>query len=302
MLHIPNFNPYVIGPFGPYHLGLRWYALSYIAGIVLGWFYAASLIRTPRIWSERGPPISTKQLDDLVLYLTLGIIFGGRIGYVVFYGSAQGIWSHPADILKIWDGGMSFHGGLIGVSLALILYAWRGMGGSWSGAQLKETFTPSAPTSVWRLADVIAPAAPIGLFFGRIANFVNGELWGRPTKLPWGMIFCNDNIRQTQGSCPEGPRHPSQLYEAGLEGLVLFLVLLFATHKLGALKRPGAVTGIFLIGYGLARLSLENVREPDSFMPVALKGWITMGMILCIPMIALGAWLVYRGWKRPAEV
>jgi phosphatidylglycerol:prolipoprotein diacylglycerol transferase len=298
VLHIPNFNPYVIGQIPAFHLfgltigplGVRWYALSYIAGIVLGWLYAARLIKNPKLWGARGAPITTPQLDDLILWLTLGIILGGRLGYVIFYGSSQGIWEHPADILKIWDGGMSFHGGFIGVMLALAGFSWR---------QSRGSGFPGFASLMLGVGDLIAPAAPIGLFFGRIANFINGELWGRPTKLPWGMIFCNDNIKAVQGACPEGARHPSQLYEATLEGIVLFLVLRWATHRAGLLQKPGMTSGIFMIGYGLARLALENVREPDSFMPNALKGWITMGMILCIPMIAFGAWLVWRARKAP---
>jgi phosphatidylglycerol:prolipoprotein diacylglycerol transferase len=303
---IPNFNPYALGPFHPFGwtIGIRWYALAYITGIVLGWVYAVRLVKNQRLWGDRGPPVETRQLDDLVLWLTMGVILGGRFGYVLFYGSSQAeFWEHPLNILKIWDGGMSFHGGFIGVAVAVILYAWRGLNGSWSGAALKDTFRLSNAHSAWRLGDVIAPVAPVGLFFGRIANFINGELWGRPTNLPWGVIFCNDNIRASHGgTCPDGgARHPSQLYEAGLEGLVLFAVLWWGAYKLGWLKKPGLVTGVFLVGYGLARLALENVREPDEFMPAALRGWITMGMILCIPMILGGIWLILAARKQPAE-
>jgi phosphatidylglycerol:prolipoprotein diacylglycerol transferase len=185
----------------------------------------------------------------------------------------------------LWHGGMSFHGGAIGVITAVVGYA------------LKNRIDPL------RLGDAIAPCVPIGLFFGRIANFINGELWGRPTHLPWGMVFCNETIRQQWGNCPAGPdpRHPSQLYEATLEGVVLFLALRWATHHTTALQRPGLVTGVFLVGYGLARFSLEHVREPDAFMPDVLKGVLTMGMLLSLPMMAVGAWLIWRAMKSAAS-
>jgi phosphatidylglycerol:prolipoprotein diacylglycerol transferase len=195
------------------------------------------------------------------------------------------MWAHPLEILMLWKGGMSFHGGLVGVILAIVFFARRNK------------------VSMLGIGDLVAPCVPIGLFFGRIANFINGELWGRTTDLPWGMVFCNDTLRKAGGGiCAAGdlPRHPSQLYEASLEGVLLFLALRFATHKAHLLPRRGVVTGIFLIGYGLIRASLEGVREPDEFMPHFPLG-LTMGMMLSIPMILAGAWLIWRATRVPAE-
>ncbi len=293
-MQFPDITPYVplLGPyqfdlgsmhFGP--LGVRWYALAYIAGITLGWRYAVSLVKTPRLWGPAAPPVTQTQIDDLILWITLGVVVGGRMGSVLFYNTAM-LWTHPMDVFKIWNGGMSFHGGLIGVSIALVIFA------------------RVHNIALLRLADLVAPCVPFGLFFGRIANFINGELWGRVTTLPWGVEFCNRTIRATYGGgCPAGlePRHPSQLYEAGLEGLALFLILWVATRRAGWLERRGAVTGLFLACYGLFRISLENVREPDEGMPNFPLG-LTMGMILSAPMILAGLILIWRGLRRPAEV
>ncbi|MGE0046604.1 MAG: prolipoprotein diacylglyceryl transferase [Hyphomonadaceae bacterium] len=273
-LQFPNLDPIALslGPFslGDWSLGpfqLRWYALAYIAGLLLGWRYITSLLRTDRLWSPAGAPMKPADSDDLLFWATLGVILGGRLGYVFFYQPSM-IWTNPLEIPAIWHGGMSFHGGLIGVGLAM----W------WMAHSRKANF--------WSVTDLAAAATPIGLFFGRIANFVNQELWGRPTDLPWGMIF--------PIAGPE-PRHPSQLYEAFLEGIVLFIALRVATHRFETLKKPGFTTGLFLIGYGTARGFVEIVaREPDRFMPEALRGHITMGMLLSLPMIALGAWLIWR--------
>jgi len=262
----PDFDP-VLVHLGP--IAIRWYALAYVAGILLGWRYAVSLVRNARLWPLRGAPATADQIDDLILWITVGVIVGGRLGHVLFY-TPQLIWTDPIEILKTWHGGMSFHGGALGVLLALALFAWKNK------------------LDLLRLGDVAAACTPIGLFFGRIANFINGELWGRPTTLPWGIIF--------PGAGPE-PRHPSELYEAGLEGLVLFLLLRWSTHGRKDLNRRGVVMGLFIAGYGLARTSLENVREPDSYMPNFPFG-LTMGMILSIPMIAVGAWMVWRGIKQ----
>ena len=279
----PEFDPILI-QVGP--LAIRWYALAYIAGILLGWRYAVMLARRDHLWAPGKAPASPAQIDDLILWITLGIILGGRLGYVLFYGSMMDppIWNDPLSVFKIWEGGMAFHGGALGVIIAVILYA-RSQG-----------------IQMLRLGDLIAPAVPFGLFFGRVANFINGELWGRPTDGPFGMIFCNDRIRSIyNGFCPAGefPRHPSQLYEAGLEGIGLFVVLWLAVWKFKLLAKPGYVTGLFLLSYGLIRASLEHVREPDSFMPEALQGSLTMGMLLSIPMIVVGAWLIWRAWKNP---
>ena len=276
---LPNIDPVLLHIWGPF--SIRWYALAYVAGILLGWRYALTLVRRESLWGRAGPPATSAQIDDLVLWIALGVIGGGRIGYVLFY-QPQMIWESPAQILQLWDGGMSFHGGLIGVMLAIVFFA------------------RSNKLNLLSLGDAVAPVVPIGLFFGRVANFINGELWGRPTDAPWGVIFCNEQIRSTLGWCPAGdvPRHPSQLYEAGLEGLLLFAVLAFAAWRGRALEKPGLVTGLFLLIYGLSRAALENFREPDSFMPEFAFG-LTMGMMLSIPMILGGAWLIWRA-VRPA--
>jgi phosphatidylglycerol:prolipoprotein diacylglycerol transferase len=264
----PDFDPVLlqIGPFA-----IRWYALAYVAGILLGWRYAVLLVRNTRLWTNRAPPVTTEQIDDLVLWVTLGVIVGGRLGHVLFYTPSI-IWQDPLEIVQVWHGGMSFHGGALGVFLAMILYAWR-----------------NTEVDLWRLGDLLAACAPIGLFFGRIANFINGELWGRPTTLPWGVVFPGAGL---------APRHPSQLYEALLEGVLLFIVLRWATHGARLTNRRGVVMGVFTAGYGLIRVSLENVREPDSYMPHFPLG-LTMGMLLSIPMIAFGLWLIWRGMREP---
>jgi phosphatidylglycerol:prolipoprotein diacylglycerol transferase len=263
----PEFDPVIfqIGPFA-----LRWYALAYVAGILLGWRYAVMLVKDARLWNGRAPTLSPTQIDDLVLWVTLGVIVGGRLGYVLFY-SPQIITEDPLQILMVWRGGMSFHGGLIGVTVALVGYA------------------ASQKVDLFRLADLVAPCVPFGLFFGRVANFINSELWGRPTDAPWGVVFPNG-----------GPlaRHPSQLYEAALEGIVLFILPRLATHKWLWLQRRGAVVGLFLLAYAVFRMSLENVREPDAFLPDFPLG-LTMGMMLSMPMAIAGAWLLWQGLREP---
>ncbi len=287
-------------------IAIRWYALAYIAGIVLGWIYIANMIKSQTLWKNDlngvmsgQPPLSKDNLDDLLFWITLGIILGGRLGYVFFYEpdlllkpwepiiTGQGFlqtllgWVRIPPAIMIWHGGMSFHGGLIGVSLATFFYCRKhGLG-------------------LLRVADLLATATPIGLFFGRIANFINGELYGRPTDGPLGMIFPSYyDYQSDQWVYAAGAvaRHPSQLYEATLEGLVLFAILFIATRLWGVLKQPGAATGIFLMGYGIARTIVENFREPDPFMPDFPLG-LTMGMMLSLPMILLGAYLLRLNWR-----
>jgi phosphatidylglycerol:prolipoprotein diacylglycerol transferase len=281
-LQFPSFLRPEVFSLGPFQLGdmtlgpfaLRWYALAYIAGLLLGWRYMTRLIAEPKLWGGKPAPATAAQLDDFLFWATIGVIVGGRLGYILFYKPDM-IWLNPGELIAIWHGGMSFHGGLIGVAAAIFYFSRRHR------------------IPLWTLADLVAAATPIGLFFGRLANFVNAELYGRATTVPWAMQFpVKDAFGQTVGFTE--PRHPSQLYEALLEGVVLFALLRFATHRRLTLTRPGLTTGLFLAGYGAFRLLVEFVREPDAHMPDALRDYITMGMLLCLPMIALGVWLVRR--------
>jgi phosphatidylglycerol:prolipoprotein diacylglycerol transferase len=276
-LIFPEFDP-VLFSIGP--LAIRWYALAYIAGILLGWRYAAMLARREALWRPRTPPLGVSQIDDLVLWITLGVIGGGRLGYALFYqprmfgqiftGDSLG---ERLELLQVWTGGMSFHGGLLGVTLALLLFA---------RAQRVN------PLSI---ADLVAPAVPIGLFFGRIANFINGELWGRTAddSVPWAMVF--------PGAGPL-PRHPSQLYEALLEGVLLFIAIWLVANRVPAAKRPGFLTGTFLVGYGLARIVAEFFREPDDFLGFLIGG-ATMGQLLSVPMVLAGLAFMWLAKPRP---
>ncbi len=253
---------------------LRWYSLAYIGGILLGWWYLLKLLAQP------GAPMARRHADDLVFYATLGIILGGRIGYVLFY--APEMILHPLRILRLWDGGMSFHGGVIGTSIGLVLFA-RKQGLNWL-----------------RVHDYIACCVPFGLFFGRLANFVNGELWGRPTDAPWGIVF----DRTVPYGLIEPARHPSQLYEAGLEGIALFAILWFAFWRTRARYEPGKLVGLFLVGYGLARFTVEFFREPDAQFRGTLFGeWgFHMGQFLTLPMILGGLYLIFTAAKRRTRV
>ncbi|MFN3657449.1 MAG: prolipoprotein diacylglyceryl transferase [Pseudolabrys sp.] len=266
----PQFDPVLlhIGPFA-----IRWYALAYIAGILLGWVYARALIRSRRLWggntSKNLAPLTVTDFDDFVLWVTLGIILGGRAGYVLFYNLPH-FAAHPLEIFQLWQGGMSFHGGFAGCVLAVFLFAKkRGI-------------------SVLSLGDITCAVGPIGLFLGRLANFINGELWGRPTDVPWAMVF------PTGGPVP---RHPSQLYEATLEGLVLLAVLALLIRA-GALKRPGLIIGAFAVGYALARSFCELFREPDVQLGF-LWGGTTMGMLLSVPLFLAGVGFIVYAMKRP---
>jgi len=277
-LAFPDFDP-VLVQVGP--VAIRWYGLAYIGGIMLGWPYARAIVRSQRLWG--GPaPITLVDIDDFVLWASLGVILGGRIGYVLFYNPAH-FASHPVEILQPWKGGMSFHGGFAGVVVAVVLFA------------------RSRNIPMLSLGDVICAVYPIGHFFGRVANFVNGELWGRPSDVPWAMVFCNARIMaaSSDGRCPAGtlPRHPSQLYEAALEGLLLLIVLRLLIGK-GALKRPGLVIGAFAVGYGLMRCFCELFREPDSQLGF-FWGGVTMGMLLSLPLLLAGLSLIWNAFRRP---
>lgn len=270
VLPFPAIDPVLIqiGPFA-----IRWYALAYIVGILFGWWYAKRLAGNERLWGPKGSPIRPIDIDDFVVWATVGIIVGGRLGYVLFY-NLQAFLAAPLTIFEVWHGGMSFHGGFLGTVVAMVLFAHF------------------RKIPVWSLIDIVAPSVTIGLLLGRLANFVNGELWGRPTDVPWAMVFPNADGQ---------PRHPSQLYEAGLEGLLLFLMLRFLTHKQLRLRQPGFVAATFAIGYGLARIVSEFFREPDIQIGF-LSGGLTMGMLLSLPLILAGVivLLVIRRRPQPA--
>ncbi|MFZ4686951.1 MAG: prolipoprotein diacylglyceryl transferase [Hyphomonadaceae bacterium] len=273
-------GPIQIGPFP-----VRWYALGYIFGLLLGWWYAVRLVTTPTLWGmkEKGP-LQRADIDDFAFYAMIGILLGGRIGYILFYtipyesGKIFGPEGDPLFVLRMWEGGMSFHGGLIGAVLAVFITA-----------HLRKI-------PVLSLGDVACAAAPIGIFLVRIANFINGELYGRPTDAPWGMRFPDYNWATREwGPVDAKPLvHPSQIYEALTEGLLLFIVCALAVWQFKLLRRPGMVAGIFLIGYAVSRTFVENFREPDNFTQGVMPEWFTMGMLLSIPMIIGGAYLIWR--------
>lgn len=265
----PEIDPVLIS-IGP--LAIRWYSLAYIAGILLAWYFAKKIVTNPELWGKRQAP-TVADLDDFLFWAIIGIIAGGRLGYVIFYNPAYFL-SNPGDIIAVWQGGMSFHGGLLGVAVAMYYFA------------------KSRGLPLWSLVDVVSAVAPVGFFLGRIANFINAELWGRPTDVAWGVIFPNG-----------GPiaRHPSQLYEAALEGLLLFFVLRIAIYVHGAMKSPSLITGMFVAGYGLGRTLVEFFREPDADIGyLAGTSWLTMGIILSVPMIIIGAYLIITARRANA--
>lgn len=268
-LPFPDIDPVAlrIGP-----LAIHWYGLGYVAGILFAWWYARRLVGDGRLWRGGEAPIKPVDIDDFLIWAAAGVVLGGRLGYIFFYDLARYI-DHPADILAIWQGGMSFHGGLAGVTVAMILFAWR------------------RGFSVWSLFDVIGAGVPIGFGLVRATNFINSELWGRPTDMPWGVLFPNGGPL---------PRHPSQLYEALLEGLALFVVLRLLTHSGLKLKQPGFVAGAMVAFYGGARIFVEFFREPDAHIGYLAGGWLTMGMILSLPMVLLGVWAMLRARRAAA--
>ena len=266
-LPFPDIDPILIsiGPFA-----IRWYALAYVGGILLAWWLARRIAATQAYWGGAAP-IRPDDVDDVIVWCALGIVLGGRIGYVLFYQPGYFL-AHPAEILVLWRGGMSFHGGFLGTVIALVLFA-------------RKRGIPFLS-----MLDIAAVVVPMGLFLGRLANFVNGELWGRVTDVPWAFIF--------PMAGPE-PRHPSQLYQGGLEGLLLFAILMIAVQR-GALRRPGLVGGMFVGGYGVARVLGELFRQPDAHIGF-LAGGLTMGMILSIPMILIGGAAIVYAMRRPKE-
>ncbi len=254
VIPFPAFDPVLIdiGPFA-----IRWYALAYFVGILAGWFYARTLVRSEKLWG--GPaPLTANDFDDFVLWCVPALFFGGRAGYVIFYNPDY-FAAHPLEIVEPWTGGMSFHGALLFILLVEVAFSrWRKI-------------------PLLSLTDIVSAATPIGLLLGRFANFINGELWGRVTDVPWAMVFPDAG---------PSPRHPSQLYEAALEGLALFVVLALLIRA-GALKRRGTITGVFALGYGVARIACEFFREPDEQLGF-LWGGLTMGMLLTVPVVIVG--------------
>lgn len=294
MIPFPEISPEIfsISLFGM-EFALRWYALAYIAGIVIAWRLAVAALKAPALWPGQKPPMQPGQVEDLLTWIILGVILGGRLGFVLFYQPDYYL-AHPGEILWIWQGGMAFHGGLIGVIVAAWAYAQR------------------HGIAKLQMADLVAYTVPAGLLLGRLANFINAELWGRPTDLPWGVAFptqAAQNCGQALGEICA--RHPSQLYEALMEGLLLGVALLWLTWRRQSLSRPGLNLGVFLAGYGLARFVVEFFRQPDAQFvsagnPLGLA-WhmggygLTMGQLLSLPMIALGLYFALRRKPVPEQ-
>ena len=287
-LPFPDIGPDLIRlELGGFTLAIRWYALAYIAGLLIGYRITLAAVRRPKLWGAHEPPMQDAQVESLLTWIILGVILGGRLGFVLFYQPAHYL-ANPVDILKVWQGGMSFHGGFLGVVVATYL------------------FTRAHGARLGSVADLMALSVTPGLLLGRLANFINAELWGRPTEMPWGVIFPGEAAQfcpEVLGACA---RHPSQLYEAGLEGLILGLVLFWLAFGRGALARPWMISAVFFAGYGLSRFIVEMVRQPDAQFvspdnPVGyalqLGDWgLTMGQILSLPMIGVGVVLVL--WRR----
>ncbi|HEY9038825.1 MAG TPA: prolipoprotein diacylglyceryl transferase [Roseovarius sp.] len=292
MIPYPDISPEIfeISIFGM-EFALRWYSMAYIAGIIIGWRIVLGAVRRPHLWQAKTPAMTAKQVEDLMFWTILGIILGGRLGFVLFYQPAYYL-SHPLEILQVWQGGMSFHGGMLGVLLTCAAFSIRNK------------------LRLLSVGDLVCMAAPVGLLLGRIANFINGELWGRPTDLPWGVAFPGAAAQDCPGVIGLCARHPSQLYEALLEGLVLGAILLWLGYRRGALKRPGLITGWFFVGYGVARFIVEFAREADAqFMSegnplghavqIGAGYGLSMGQILSLPMIAFGLALLLTRPKAP---
>lgn len=275
-LPFPNIDPVLI-EFGPFLWGdrpwqIHWYGVGYVVGILFAWWYARRLLNNERLWAGGKPPFSFAVIEDLLLYAALGIVVGGRLVYVLFYNLPK-YMNAPMEVFSLQDGGMSFHGGFLGCVLAMIYVAYRHQ------------------ANIWSLFDVIAAGAPIGIGLVRLTNFINQELWGSPTTMPWGVVFPN-----VDGQV----RHPSQVYEALLEGFVLFIILRILTHWLFKLRQPGFVAGAFVAWYGVARIFVEFFRLPDQQVGYLAGGWLTMGMSLSLPMVVVGLWAMVRAKQTPA--
>jgi len=286
----PNLSPELFSiSIGGMTFALRWYALAYIAGLLIGWRLVLNAIATRRLWATDAP-MTAEQVERLLTWVIVGVILGGRLGFVLFYQPSYYL-SHPLEVLKVWQGGMSFHGGFLGVVAASYLF-FRGE---------KIPLLPAA--------DLLALAAPPGILLGRIANFINAELWGRPTDMPWGVAFPGDAAEYCPDVLGVCARHPSQLYEAGLEGLLLGAALLWLVYRRNGLHKPGQIMGVFFAGYGAARFFVEFFRQPDAQFvsdgnPLGLAfqagGYgLTMGQTLSLPMIVVGLWLIW--WARRAK-
>lgn len=273
---------------------IRWYALAYIAGLVIGWRYALAMVRRPQLWGGKSPA-TRDDIDDLLFYATLGVILGGRIGYILFYQlpfQFESVQRDPLSLLRIWEGGMSFHGGLLGVTVAILIVA------------------KARNIRLMPIADIAGVVTPIGLMLGRLANFVNAELYGRPTDSAFGMVFPEGNAGGTPSAYNwqthewvytgmEVARHPSQLYEAVLEGLIPAVIISVLVWWFGLLKRPGLAAGLFLLLYGIGRSISEQFREPDRFTWGVMPDWLTMGQLLSLPMWIGGAFLVWYALRKP---
>jgi phosphatidylglycerol:prolipoprotein diacylglycerol transferase len=294
VLPFPDISPEIISiPLFGMEFALRWYAMAYIVGLILGWWIARIALARPHLWQNQTAPMSQPQIEDLLTWIILGVVLGGRLGFVLFYQPAY-YAAHPLEIPMIWQGGMAFHGGFLGVVVATWIWCLR------NGVSKLQT------------ADLLSLAAPVGIMLGRIANFINAELWGRPSDVPWAVIFPGPSAYCADSPCA---RHPSQLYEAGLEGLVLGLVLLWLAFGRGALKKPGLIAGTFLAGYGIARFIVEFFRLADSqfispdnpfghVLRLTDTLGITMGQLLSLPMVAVGLIVIAIGsrhWQRSAQ-
>ena len=262
-LPFPNIDP-VILQIGP--LAVHWYGVAYVVGILFAWWYAKRLAADTRLWSDGASPMKPEDLDDFLVWAAVGVVLGGRIGYILFYDLARYL-ANPLDIFALWQGGMSFHGGFIGTTLAIVLFA------------------RSRGIKIWTMLDIVAAGVPVALGLVRVTNFINSELWGRPSDVPWAFVFPNGG---------QDARHPSQLYEAALEGLVLWIVLRILTHRFLKLKTPGFIAGAFVTGYGASRIFVEFFREPDQQLGYLFGGWLTMGMVLSLPMVLVGVWAMWR--------